>query len=99
MRALARARCRHGAPAAYKSTGKGEVALEEQRLVRRAAVAGCGEQLAVVVGQADEHRSELVHVGAVKGYVIPGGGSNALGGLGYVACAAGVAAADRSSRA
>lgn len=50
------------------------------------------EDIQVVPGGSDLHaemekvRQELEGVGR-KGYVIPGGGSNALGGLGYVACA------------
>ena len=34
-----------------------------------------------------QHQAELLRGQARRGYVIPGGGSNALGALGYVACA------------
>ncbi len=45
-------------------------------------VAGGGDLNAALKAEADELTAE-----GRKGYIIPGGGSNALGALGYVACA------------
>jgi len=47
------------------------------------AMAPWGSNMAAAMQQV---AVELVAEGR-KGYIIPGGGSNALGGLGYVACA------------
>lgn len=39
------------------------------------------------MAQAMQRVADELHAQGRKGYIIPGGGSNALGGLGYVACA------------
>jgi 1-aminocyclopropane-1-carboxylate deaminase/D-cysteine desulfhydrase-like pyridoxal-dependent ACC family enzyme len=39
------------------------------------------------MAEAMEKVAQEVRAGGGKPYIIPGGGSNAIGGLGYVACA------------
>ena len=70
-------------PGSYDPAASGNNFLFDLLGVEAVKVVNLGEDLeAAMQGVADELAAE-----GRKGYVIPGGGSNALGALGYVACA------------
>lgn len=70
-------------PGSYDSQGSGNHFMFQLLGVESIRVVPAGSDMAA------EMRAEADALAAQgrKGYVIPGGGSNALGGLGYVACA------------
>ncbi len=70
-------------PGSYKKDASGNNFLFHMLGVEKISVHKSGEGLAAVM---QEHVDELAKEGR-KGYIIPGGGSNKLGALGYVACA------------
>ncbi len=70
-------------PGSYREDASGNNFLYQLLGVERVLVVDAGADLgAAMQGLADELAAQ-----GRKGYVIPGGGSNALGALGYVACA------------
>jgi D-cysteine desulfhydrase len=70
-------------PGSYRPDGTGNNLLFDLLGVERITVVQAGADLnAAMQAQADDLAAH-----GRKGYVIPGGGSNALGALGYVACA------------
>lgn len=70
-------------PGSFKETASGNHFLFRLLGVESLAVVPAGSNMAQAMQQVAD---ELAGQGR-KGYIIPGGGSNALGGLGYVACA------------
>ena len=70
-------------PDSYRDDASGNHFLFRLYGVEAITVVPAGTDMAAAMQQVAE---ELKEQGR-KGYVIPGGGSNALGGLGYVACA------------
>ncbi len=70
-------------PGSYRRTASGNNFLFRLFGVESIAVVPAGTNMATAMQQVAD---ELARAGR-KGYLIPGGGSNALGGLGYVACA------------
>lgn len=70
-------------PGSFKETASGNHFLFRLLGVESLAVVSAGSNMAQAMQQVAD---ELAGQGR-KGYIIPGGGSNALGGLGYVACA------------
>jgi D-cysteine desulfhydrase len=70
-------------PGSFSETASGNHFMFRLMGVESLTVVPGGSNMAAAMQQvADELASE-----GRKGYIIPGGGSNALGGLGYVACA------------
>jgi D-cysteine desulfhydrase len=70
-------------PGSYRDDASGNHFMFRLLGVDRSTVVPAGSDMAAAMQQvADE-----VARGGGRAYVIPGGGSNALGGLGYVACA------------
>ncbi|MEO6594629.1 MAG: D-cysteine desulfhydrase [Planctomycetota bacterium] len=70
-------------PGSYRQDASGNNFLFRLLGVEAITVVPAGTNMAAAMQQV---AAELERTGR-KGYVIPGGGSNALGGLGYVACA------------
>ena len=70
-------------PGSFKESASGNHFLFRLFGVEALTVLPAGSNMAQAMQQVAD---ELVALGR-KGYIIPGGGSNALGGLGYVACA------------
>ena len=70
-------------PGSYREDGSGNNLLFRLMGVERIEVVPAGTDLAAAMQRLSD---DLAGHGR-KGYVIPGGGSNALGALGYVACA------------
>lgn len=70
-------------PDSYRDDANGNHFLFRLLGVEAITVVAAGSDMAAAMRQVAE---ELAGAGR-KGYVIPGGGSNALGGLGYVVCA------------
>jgi D-cysteine desulfhydrase len=70
-------------PGSYRDDASGNHFLFRLFGVESLTVVPAGTNMAAAMQQVAD---DLVRAGR-KGYVIPGGGSNALGGLGYVACA------------
>jgi D-cysteine desulfhydrase len=75
-------------PGSYKSDASGNNFLYNLLGVEAITVMNAGDDLN---GEMQKIAGELEAKGR-KGYIIPGGGSNALGALGYVACAHEIAA-------
>ncbi|HTP74441.1 MAG TPA: D-cysteine desulfhydrase [Burkholderiaceae bacterium] len=70
-------------PGTFREDASGNQFLFRLYGVEAMTVVAAGTDMAAAMqGVADELRAR-----GRKGYVIPGGGSNAIGGLGYVACA------------
>ena len=70
-------------PGSYRDDASGNHFLFRLFGVEAITVVPAGTNMAAAMQQVAD---EVARAGR-KGYVIPGGGSNALGGLGYVACA------------
>ena len=70
-------------PGSYRATASGNNFLFELMGVERIKVVPAGTDLAAAMTQI---AADLPAAGR-RGYIIPGGGSNPLGALGYVACA------------
>ncbi len=70
-------------PGSYSDTASGNHFLFKLMGVEAMTVLPAGSNMLDAMRKVE---SELAELGR-KGYIIPGGGSNALGGLGYVACA------------
>jgi len=70
-------------PGSYDAQGSGNHFLFRLLGVEQITVVPAGTDMAAAMQRIAD---ELAAVGR-KAYVVPGGGSNALGGLGYVACA------------
>jgi D-cysteine desulfhydrase len=70
-------------PGSFKESASGNHFMFRLLGVEALAVVPAGSNMAQAMQQVAD---ELATQGR-KGYIIPGGGSNALGGLGYVACA------------
>jgi len=70
-------------PDSYRVDASGNNFLFRLMGVEAISVVSAGSDMAAAMQRVAD---ELGHAGR-KGYIIPGGGSNALGGLGYVACA------------
>jgi D-cysteine desulfhydrase len=70
-------------PGSYSDTASGNHFMFKLMGVEAMTVLPAGSNMMDAMGKVE---TELAGQGR-KGYIIPGGGSNALGGLGYVACA------------
>jgi D-cysteine desulfhydrase len=70
-------------PNSYKEDASGNNFLFRLMGVEAITVVPAGSNMLAAMEQV---ASELLALGR-KGYIVPGGGSNAIGGLGYVACA------------
>jgi len=70
-------------PGSYRDDASGNHFLFRLLGVEAITVVPAGTDMAAAM----QHVADALKAQGRKGYVIPGGGSNALGGLGYVACA------------
>lgn len=70
-------------PGSYSDTSSGNHFLFQLMGVETITVVPAGTDMAAAMA----HEHETLKILGRVGYIIPGGGSNALGGLGYVACA------------
>jgi D-cysteine desulfhydrase len=70
-------------PDSYRDDASGNHFLFRLYGVEAITVVPAGTDMAAAM----QHEADALRARGRKGYVIPGGGSNALGGLGYVACA------------
>jgi D-cysteine desulfhydrase len=68
----------------YREDASGNHFLFRLMGVEKITVVPAGSDMAAAMQQEADELRDLGR----KGYIIPGGGSNAIGGLGYVACAA-----------
>src|SRR5262249_12690732 len=75
-------------PGSYNANASGNNFLYNLLGVERIAVVKSGDDLNLAM----QAIAGDLEAGGRKGYIIPGGGSNALGALGYVACAHEIAA-------